>query len=101
VATRDVFSEEELGQLRGFPEINRVEPIRYFTLTPVDEMFVRKFRGPGNVLGAAVQLCTLPWLGFMPDDVPSAPPVAVEWLAEFGLDLRGKGAGVVQQPPRS
>ena len=26
----------------------------------------RKFRGPGNVLGAAVQLCTLPWLGFVP-----------------------------------
>lgn len=32
--------------------------IRYFTLTPADEMFVRKLRGPGNVLGAAVQLCT-------------------------------------------
>ena len=26
-----------------------------------------------NVLGAAVQLCTLPWLGFVPDDVAAAP----------------------------
>jgi hypothetical protein len=82
VATRDVFSDEELGQLRGFPEISRAELIRYFTLTPSDEMFVRKFRGPGNVLGAAVQLCTLPWLGFVPDEVALAPPPAVARLAE-------------------
>jgi hypothetical protein len=50
---RDVFSEEELAQLRGFPEIGRGELIRYFTLAPADEAFVRKFRGRGNVLGAA------------------------------------------------
>jgi hypothetical protein len=24
-----------------------------------------------------VSLCTLPWLGFVPDKVPAAPPVAV------------------------
>ena len=29
-------------------------------LTPADEEFVRKFRDKPNVLGAAVQLCTLP-----------------------------------------
>lgn len=45
MATRDVFSEEELAQLRGFPEISRAELIRYFTLTPVDEAFLRTFRG--------------------------------------------------------
>jgi hypothetical protein len=82
VATRNVFSDGELEQLRGFPEINRAELIRYFTLTPADETFVRKFRGQGNVLGAAVQLCTLPWLGFVPDEVSSAPPTAVARLAE-------------------
>jgi uncharacterized protein DUF4158 len=27
-------------------------------------------------------VCTLPWLGFVPDDVASAPPVAVARLAE-------------------
>jgi hypothetical protein len=67
VATRDVFSAEELEQLRRFPDIDRAELIRYFTLTPADEAFVRQFRGQGNVFGAAVQLCTLPWLGFVPD----------------------------------
>ena len=95
MATRDVFSEEELAQLRGFPEIGRVELIRHFTLTGADEAFVRKFRGARNVLGAAVQLCTLPWLGFVPDEVTAAPAAAVGRLSQR-LDiamgeLRGYG----------
>ena len=82
MATRDVFSDEELAQLRGFPEINRAELIRHFTLTGSDEAFVRRFRGQGNTLGAAVQLCVLPWLGFVPDEVRSAPAAAVVRLSE-------------------
>jgi hypothetical protein len=54
LATREVFSADELAQLRGFPEPAQVELIRYFTLTPADEAFVRKFRGRENVLGVAV-----------------------------------------------
>jgi Domain of unknown function (DUF4158) len=76
VATRDVFSEDELAQLRGFPEPDRAELIRYFALAPADELFVRKFRGRENVMGTAVQLCTLPWLGYVPDDVRAAHPGA-------------------------
>jgi hypothetical protein len=30
----------------------------------------------------AVQLCTLPWLGFVPDDLPSVPAAAVARLSE-------------------
>jgi hypothetical protein len=82
VATRDVFSEDELAQLRGFPEPARAELIRYFTLAPADELFVRKFRGRENVMGVAVQLCTLPWLGYVPDDVTAAPAAAVAQLSE-------------------
>jgi len=33
-------------------------------------------------LGLAVALCTLPWLGFVPDDVAAAPSVAVARLAD-------------------
>jgi len=34
-----------------------------------------------------VQLCTLPWLGFVPDDVTPAPPAAVGRLADrLGMD---------------
>ncbi|MDQ6948254.1 MAG: DUF4158 domain-containing protein, partial [Actinomycetota bacterium] len=42
-------------------------------------------------LGLAVQLCTLPWLGFVPDDVASAPPAAVALeleLTSHGLSGR-------------
>ncbi|WP_234441171.1 DUF4158 domain-containing protein [Streptomyces scabiei] len=35
MATR-VFAEDELERLRGFPEINKEEQIRFFTLTPAD-----------------------------------------------------------------
>lgn len=34
------------------------------------------------MLGAAVQLCTLPWLGFVPDEVAAAPAAAVARLAD-------------------
>ena len=92
-----MFSREQSEQLRSFPEISRDELFRYFTLTPADVAFVDPGagRGPGDRLGMAVQLATLPWLGFVPDDVASAPPAAVARLAErLGLDpgaLRGYG----------
>lgn len=95
MATRDVFLDEELARLRGFPEISRAELIRYFTLMPADEAFVRKVRGRGNVLGAGMQLCALPWLGFVPDEVGAAPAAAVARLSErLGIpvgELRGYG----------
>lgn len=79
------------------PRRGRGDLIRYFTFTAAEEAFVRKHRGQGNVLGAAVQLCTLPWAGFVPDEVASAPAVAVERLsARLGIpvgELRGYGAG--------
>ena len=34
-----VFSEDELAQLRGFPEPARAELIRYFMLGSADEAF--------------------------------------------------------------
>lgn len=88
MSTRDVFSAEELAELRGFREIGRDELIRFFTLTAADEAFVRSKRSPSTVLGMAVQLCTLPWLGFVPDDVPSAPATAVQRLAnQLGIPV--------------
>jgi hypothetical protein len=97
VAAR-MFSEEQLDQLRSFPDIGRDDLIRYFTLTQADVAFVDpgRGRGPADRLGLAVQLCTLPWLGFVPDEVNSAPPVAVARLAErLGLApeaIEGYGA---------
>lgn len=63
-----MFSEEQLEQLRSFPDIGKDDLIRYFTLAPADVAFVDPGRGRGPVdrLGLAVQLSTLPWLGFVP-----------------------------------
>jgi hypothetical protein len=74
-----VFADEELERLRGFPEVGRDELFRFFTLTPADVAFVDpgRGRGPADRLGLAVTLCTLPWLGFVPDKVSAAPPVVV------------------------
>nr|WP_280273018.1 DUF4158 domain-containing protein [Nocardia wallacei] len=38
--------------------------------------------GPADRLGLAIALCTLPWLGFVPDRLVTAPPVAVTRVAE-------------------
>jgi hypothetical protein len=83
VATQ-VFADEELARLREFPEISREELFQYFTLTPADIAFITpvRVRGPADRLGLAVALCTLPWLGFVPDRAASAPPVAVARLAD-------------------
>jgi hypothetical protein len=81
MSSRDVFSPNELAELRGFPEIGREELIRFFTLTSAEATFLRANRSPTIMLGVAVQLCTLPWLGFVPDEVTAAPPAAVQRLA--------------------
>jgi hypothetical protein len=79
-----LFSDDQLEALKGFPDIDKDELIRFFTLTPADVAFVDpgRGRGPADRLGLAVQLCTLPWLGFVPDEVRAAPPVAVGRLAQ-------------------
>ena len=70
MATR-VLADEDLEALRGFPEIGREELARFFTLTPADAAFIDpgRGRGPADRLGLAVTLCSLPWLGFVPDNV--------------------------------
>jgi hypothetical protein len=68
MATR-VFSDEELAQLRSFPEITRDELIRFFTLPSADRAFVDPGRGRSarDRLGLAVRLCTLLWVDRSPD----------------------------------
>lgn len=96
MATR-VFADEELARLREFPEIGREQLFRFFTLSPADLAFVDpgRGRGPADRLGIAIALCTLPWLGFVPDRVVTAPPVAVARLAEQlrldGTEIRSYG----------
>lgn len=99
MSARDVFSEQELAELRGFPGISPEELIRFFTLTGADEAFVRSMRQPATVLGVAVQLCTLPWLGFVPDGVAAAPGVAVERVgSRLGISTGVLAMGAASRP---
>ncbi|MEV4067699.1 DUF4158 domain-containing protein [Nonomuraea dietziae] len=80
------------GALAGFSGIGRDELARFLTLTPADVAFVDpgRGRGPADRPGLAVASCTLPWLGFLPDKVLSAPPVAGARPAEqLGVDPAG------------
>ncbi|MGH3831818.1 MAG: DUF4158 domain-containing protein [Pseudonocardiaceae bacterium] len=42
-----MFSDEQLEQLRSFPDIGKDELIRYFTLASADVAFVDPGRGRG------------------------------------------------------
>jgi Domain of unknown function (DUF4158) len=50
VATR-LFSDDQLDQLRSFPDIGKDDLIRYFTLTGADVAFVDPGRGRVQVIG--------------------------------------------------
>ena len=77
VATLDVFSDDEMARLRSFPKIGRPELIQRSTLTDADEASLREFQTGRNVLGAAVQLSALPYLGYVPDDASATPAAAL------------------------
>lgn len=51
-----------------------------------DLRFVRQQNGAPGRLGIALQLCSLRWLGFVPDDLTAAPPEAIGAVAE-ALDV--------------
>src|ERR1039458_4391045 len=81
MATR-FLSEIEIKRLDSFPEsIDRRDVARFFCLGGDDLRFVRQQRGAPNQLGIALQLGALRWLGFIPEDLTSAPP---EVLAALG-----------------
>ena len=84
-----VFTDEDLEVLRRFPEIGREELFRFFTLTPADVAFIDpgRGRGPADRLGLAVALCTLPWLGFVPDEVASAAIVRLARQLQVDPDV--------------
>jgi hypothetical protein len=46
-----MFSEDQLEQLRSFPDIGKDDLIRYFTLTPADIAFVDPGHGRGLLIG--------------------------------------------------
>ncbi len=85
MATR-VLSDVELEQLATWPpEVAHSDLAACFTLSITDVRWLRSFRSPraaADRLGLAVQLCALPFLGFIPADLAATPAQVVERLAE-------------------
>jgi len=103
VSTR-FFSDAEIARLRSWPaELGRDELIRHFTLGPDDLAWLESSaRGSGNRIGLAVQLCALPWLGFVPDDVAGAPRAAVNRVAlQLGIPVGGLASYGARQQTRT
>ena len=81
------LSDAELARLGSWPdEVADDDLITYFTLTSNDLDWLGSKTRAENRLGAALQLCALPWLGWVPDDLAACPSTAVARLAgQLGL----------------
>ncbi|MDQ6675424.1 MAG: DUF4158 domain-containing protein [Chloroflexota bacterium] len=76
------LSDAELARLSSWPdEIADDDLVTYFTLTSDDLRWLGANVRVENRLGAAVQLCALPWLGWIPNELSACPAVAVRRLA--------------------
>ena len=76
------LSDADLARLSSWPdEIAAEDLVTFFTLSPDDLAWLAGFNRDDNRLGVAVQLCALPWLGWIPDDPASCPPPALARLA--------------------
>src|ERR1700694_1760552 len=77
------LSDPELARLSGWPdEIADEDAVTYFTLSAEDLSWLGDFTRQQNRLGVAVQLSTLPWLGWIPDALASCAPTALDRLAQ-------------------
>src|SRR5271156_2798232 len=77
------LSDPELARLSSWPDEIAVEDaVTYFTLSADDKSWLAGFNRRHNHLGVAVQLSTLPWLGWIPDDLAGCPATALDRLAD-------------------
>jgi TnpA family transposase len=78
-----LFTEPERARRNRFPEvITHEDLVIFFTLSERDMERMPRYSTPHNRLGYALQLCALRFMGFVPDDLSSAPPEAVAFLAQ-------------------
>ena len=78
-----IFSDSERERFNSFPlEILFDDVVTFFTLTEQDQNLVRSRRGDHNRIGFALQLGTLRYLGFCPDDLSSTPLNVIDYLSQ-------------------
>lgn len=93
-----LFTEAERARRNCFPETIAYEDlVAFLTLSERDLDSIPRYSAAHNRLGYALQLCALRFMGFVPDDLATAPPAAVAFLAQqLGVDpkvLPAYGAG--------
>ncbi len=77
------LTKAEREQLSSFPpHPTEDDIITFFALTASDLSLINKRSGDYNRLGCALQLGTLRYLGFVPDELPNAPFAIVDYLAQ-------------------
>jgi hypothetical protein len=78
-----ILSDAEREAWSRFPERIEEDALgAFFTLRAGESEAIRRLYGDQNRLAVALQVCVLRWLGFIPDDLWSAPGRAVSYLAE-------------------
>ena len=76
------FTDAERQRLNNFPlEIQYQDLATFFTLSESDKAQIPVYSTAYNRLGFTLQLCTLRFMGFVPDDLQSALPAIVDYLA--------------------
>ncbi len=76
------LTESEQNRLTRFPaKVPENDVFTFFTLTKSDWSVLANLRGDGNRLGFALQLCSLRYLGFVPENLREVPAEVVEFLA--------------------
>ena len=78
-----LFTDAERKRLGGFPDrVSHEDLVTFYTLTRSDRAKVNRCADDAGRLGFALQLGSLRYLGFCPDDLASAPPEVVGFLAD-------------------
>ncbi|MBV8318936.1 MAG: DUF4158 domain-containing protein, partial [Planctomycetaceae bacterium] len=78
-----LFTDAERRRLGGFPDrVSHEDLVTFYTLTRSDRAEVNPCADDAGRLGFALQLGTLRYLGFCPDDLGAAPAEVVRFLAD-------------------
>jgi hypothetical protein len=77
-----LLSAADRDRANRFPlAITYDDLVTFFTLSVEDQEQIPVHAGPHARLGFTLELCALRFMGFVPDDLTSAPPEAVTFVA--------------------
>lgn len=94
------ISLSDRENLNRFPaDIPEDDLIAFFTLSTIDKGLLFNRRGDHNRLGFALQLCTVRYLGYCPDDLVHIPQTVTSYLAKQ-LDIISPVALMLQYGQR-